>query len=99
MAQPTEGPWAYGPTGSRMRDEYSQPFAIAEANMKNLIAGVFGDVRGGIEVAEANARLIAGAPRVLLALIDLVRKIDMDMHDPIFYEARAAILEATGETP
>lgn len=42
--------------------------AVAEAGKTNLIAGIFGDTAGGLEAAEAHARLIAAAPELLLAL-------------------------------
>lgn len=64
-------PWAYYPTGKIMQG-YSQPFVIAEAGKTNLIAGIFGDTVGGLETAEANARLIAAAPGLLAALKELL---------------------------
>ena len=42
----TQTPWAHGRSGTRMERDYSQPFEIHEASNPNLIAGVFGDVRG-----------------------------------------------------
>jgi len=67
-AQHTRGPWSCGPSGWQMADNYSQPFNVYQSGVPNLIAGCFGDVRGGPEVAEANARLIAAAPDLLAAL-------------------------------
>lgn len=64
--QHTKGPWNYHPTGETMQG-YAQPFAVADDSHLNLVAGVFGDGRGGIEAAEANARLIAAAPDLLAA--------------------------------
>jgi hypothetical protein len=61
----TLGPWLFSASGAVMQG-YSQPFAIAEAGKPNLVAGCFGDVRGGHETAEANARLIAAAPDLYL---------------------------------
>lgn len=63
----TPGPWWHGPSGPIM-EGYSQPFAVAQRGTANLVAGVFGDVRGGKNTAEANARLIAAAPELLTAL-------------------------------
>lgn len=57
----TPGKWHYAPTGKVMQG-YSQPYGIMQEGYENLVAGVFGDVKGGKEVAEANARLIAAAP-------------------------------------
>lgn len=70
--KPTPGPWVYTPAGRTMADSYSQPFAIAQDEKPNLIAGCFGDVRGGVETAEANARLIAAAPDMLALLRELI---------------------------
>lgn len=64
----TPGPWHHGTTGERMRDEYSQPFCVTQYGKANLIAGVFGDVQGGEDVAQANAHLLAAAPDLLAAL-------------------------------
>lgn len=56
----TSTPWTFGPTGATMHS-YSQPFAIAESGYANLVAGCFGDVRGGEDVAHANAAFIVRA--------------------------------------
>lgn len=72
-AKHTPGPWAYGPTGETMQ-RYSQPFGIIEHGTKNLIAGVFGDVKGGEKTAKANAKLISQAPAMLDALKDIAQK-------------------------
>lgn len=54
----TFGKWhANGPTGPVMQG-YSQPWCVAVEDQPILIAGCFGDIPGGIEAAEANARLI-----------------------------------------
>ncbi len=65
MSKFTNGPWRYSPAGRNMRDNYSQSFAVAQDGEPNLIAGCFIDVRGGDDVARANARLIAAAPDLL----------------------------------
>lgn len=55
-AKHTPGPWMYTSTGPVMQG-YTQPFCIAQTSANNLIAGVFGDVHGGVEIAKANAAL------------------------------------------
>ena len=47
---------------------YSQPYGVTQVGHANMVAGVFGDVRGGEATAEANARLIAAAPELAEAL-------------------------------
>ena len=69
--KPTPGPWVAASAGPVMREGYKQPFAIGEKGKPNLIAGVFGDVKGGPEVAEANAKMIAATPEA----IDLLEQI------------------------
>lgn len=64
MAEHSPGPWIYTTTGPTMRG-YSQPFAVAQRGDTNLVCGVFGDTRGGLSVAEANAGLISAAPELL----------------------------------
>lgn len=61
MGGHTPTPWLFTPSGSTMRDDYCQPFAVAETGKPNLICGCFGDVAGGREVAEANAAFIVEA--------------------------------------
>ncbi len=69
-AKATKGPWLFAPSGPRMAEAYSQPFAIYEALNENLIAGVFGDVRGGESVARANAALLAHSFNVLPEVVE-----------------------------
>lgn len=54
-------PWSKVTTGQIMTEQYNQPFAVTQKGEPNLIAGTFGDVKGGIEVAEANAAFIVRA--------------------------------------
>lgn len=64
----TDGPWTVGTTGGEMR-AHAQSLAIVDLNNgPNLIAGVYGDVRGGEDTATANARLLAAAPLLLVSL-------------------------------
>ena len=95
----TPGPWIHAHSGPVMQG-YSQPFAIAQKGERNLVAGVFGDVKGGVDVTEANARLIAAAPELLEALKTVVDGVVMIFpsivnSSPII-AARAAIAKAEG---
>ncbi len=67
----TPGPWNDASTGEKMRKEYSQPYGVAQLGVPNLIAGVFGDGRGGEDAAKANAKAI-GALSDLLAALELL---------------------------
>lgn len=80
MSAHTPGPWMHATAGATMRG-YSQPFAIAEHGKSNLIAGCFGDVKGGEEVAEANARLISAAPDLLEAGVTLCDAVERYLND------------------
>ncbi len=91
-AKHTPGPWASGIAGQRMTDDYTQPFAVYEANKPNLVAGCFGDVDGGSAVAQANSRLIAAAPDLLEALTDLLGA--YEGADRFSMAARAALAKA-----
>lgn len=69
----TKTPWGACPAGVNMRENYSQDFAVYEAGTSaNLIAGLFGDVKGGAETAEANAALIVKAVNAFDELITFV---------------------------
>ena len=74
MTEPkfTKGPWVTVTTGPRMKEEYTQPFAVVEHGSSNLICGCFGDVQGGYDVADANARLISASPDLYEALRGLI---------------------------
>ena len=61
MSAHTSGPWMWTTTGPHMADDYTQPYAISEHGKANLIAGVFGDVQGGDDIAQANAEFIVRA--------------------------------------
>lgn len=64
MSKHTPGPWRYATTGEVMCG-YGQPLGVAQEGKPNLVAGIFGDVSGGLPTADANARLIAAAPELL----------------------------------
>ncbi len=74
-AQHTPTPWKSATSGANMRENYSQPFAVFQGEA-NLVAGVFGDVRGGQGAARANAEFIVRAvnshAELLMALVELV---------------------------
>lgn len=72
----TPGPWQYSSTGPTMLG-YSQPYAVAQEGVPNLICGCFDDVNGGIDTAQANARLIAAAPDLYAALYELLKEYDI----------------------
>lgn len=97
-------PWHKCPTHGRMLETYSQTRAIVQAGKANLIAGVFGDVAGGEETAEANAELIVRAVNnhadLLAALIEaqatlLHNGIDTGPLPGISQRIRSAIAKAT----
>lgn len=89
-------PWAYYPTGKIMQG-YSQPFVIAEAGKTNLIAGIFGDTVGGLETAEANARLIAAAPDLLAALERITHEQGQTLNSKAVDQALSALSKARGQ--
>ncbi len=62
-----------------MRNEYSQPYGVAQLGTPNLIAGVFGDGRGGEDTAKANAKAIAALPDLLKALEFVTKYAGMQM--------------------
>lgn len=64
MSKHTPGPWIATKAGPTMAG-YSQGDAIASIEHNTLVAGCFSDVKGGPEIAEANAKLIAAAPELL----------------------------------
>lgn len=98
MSKHTPLPWATGPSGWRMTEEYNQPFGIYELGKPNLITGCFKDVKGGIEVTEANAAFIVRACNShyeLLEALKICRETIRDYHeyqhsgDPWEEDARA----------
>lgn len=91
MIQHTPGPWGVFPAGDTMKHTYSQPFAIGQVGQPNLIAGVFGDVRGGMVVADKNADLIAAGPELLAAANQALGFYDA-LSGP-HHEGEAAILD------
>lgn len=59
LPEHTPTPWYFVPTGDRMKKKYCQPFGVTTYEKNpTLIAGVFGDVRGGESVAKTNAHHI-----------------------------------------
>jgi hypothetical protein len=108
MGAHTKGPWEFGP-GYKPGDTRFDLFApggkqvIAQASYENMWLATY-----DVATDAANARLIASAPDLLKALLELVDHADqciarLDHHDagmmgnePID-AARAAIARATGE--
>ena len=76
----TPGHWNMGGTGSTMSEGYSQPFGIVQTGTANLVAGIFGDGRGGEDAAKANAAFIAASrsftPKGAQAVLDLIAYIE-----------------------
>lgn len=101
VEQFTPGPWFFCAAGPVIRG-YGQSFAVAEQGKPNLIAGCFGDVQGGPERAEANARLIAAAPAMYAALQAIAGAKFNCSHQQMWMAmqavAEAAIAQAIGET-
>jgi hypothetical protein len=100
----TPGPWRHAPTGPTMRG-YSQPFGVASVDYGPafLVCGCFGDIKGGPDEAEANARLIAAAPELLAALKECAERLQPHIkhtEDLVAHmSAVKAIAKATGEQP
>ena len=76
----TPGHWNMGGTGSTMREGYSQPFGIVQTGTANLVAGIFGDGRGGEDAARANASFIAASrsftPRAAQAVLVAIQTLE-----------------------
>ena len=94
QAKHTPGPWQV------TIDCGANVIRAAEKEVRDgVIAYMFSDcvasTWGGVN--EANARLIAAAPDLLAALIDVVGD-DESLQNPWRVAARAAIAKATGET-
>lgn len=84
----TPGPWAFAVSGTA--------FSItADADPVYVGYVEIPDRMSKVPLAEANARLIAAAPELLAALIQVVAVADRKTVE--FDAARAAIAKATGE--
>ncbi len=68
-------PWGVRQTGPVMAG-YTQPLAIVQDGEPNIIAGIFGDVAGGLPVAQANAHLITIAANNHEALRRVLQGLD-----------------------
>jgi len=90
----TPGPWkAFDNAGPKMQS-YSQSSGVVNPGSTQIICGCFKDI-GGVEVASANARLIAAAPELLEALEGVLQVADRATVE--FDAARAAIAKARGQ--
>lgn len=71
--------YAVGPTGQTMQG-YHQPWGVVThvpgSTGPSLVCGCFGDTDGGIEHAEANAKLFAASKELLEALQHCVHWFD-----------------------
>lgn len=83
MVDRTPTPWLMAPTGRKLQGQ-TQPFAIAETGTFNLIAALFGDVKGGEEVAKANAAFVV---RCVNSHADLVAALRCFLADERFQVA------------
>ena len=61
MTEHTPTPWGCGVAGRNMQEKYAQSRAVYQQGAANLVAGCFGDVRGGEAVAKANSEFIVRA--------------------------------------
>lgn len=85
-------PWRFAPAGGNMSKNYAQPFAIAQAGEANLIGGCFGDVRGGHDVAEANAAFIVRAVNAHDELVGALREgVEIEQGDLVGREWKEAV--------
>lgn len=85
MAEHTKGPWRVdGPNG------YINQIGIGPS---------IGAAYGAGEEVKANARLIAAAPELLEALLDLYNALDscIELTPKVLAKARAALAKARGE--
>jgi hypothetical protein len=104
-ARPTPIPWLWTYSGPVMSGKYHQPIAIAQYDAENLIAGCFGDVKGGEPVAIANAKLIVRAVNCHEELVAALKEItecaehwkhwaDYDRRPEALLRARTALAKA-----
>lgn len=90
----TPGPWMYAGAGAIKRD-----YTAIGCTDGETIASAWGHSNSGFFVSEeekeANARLIAAAPELFEALLDMVSD-HADLSEATLNFARAAIEKATG---
>lgn len=84
--QHTPGPWS----ASRIGNPYDQHMVYVEQTGRNIVTSCEG---------EANASLIAAAPELLSALVDICDSFEPDCSNWQVKNARAAIAKATGGKP
>lgn len=103
MNKHTPGPWKFG--SELMPEVFGDKFHISQQegapyteNYSDVATTISGEL---IEVQEANARLIAAAPDLLVALQDILNEFDNQVTNygdqPCQSNARAAIAKALGE--
>lgn len=92
QAKHTPGPWK---VVSQAVTQEVEVFEIAEVSHLRIICDGPGDGFSKAGTPEADARLIAAAPDLLAALIDVVGD-DETLQNPWRVAARAAIAKATG---
>jgi hypothetical protein len=101
MSRHTPGPWAYsrwdqfGDTRFYVAQAEGAPYTPDYSDVATLIAETVSDER--VQIQEANARLIAAAPELLEALVDVMfRHVPFSDKSPYAEKARAVIAKATG---
>ena len=91
---PTPGPWHW--VGTRLKPVYEGQSPVIGTILDDSGAMVYREashVKHAVDECEANWRLIAAAPDLLMALQVLMKT---DGGEPRFHVARAAIAKATG---
>lgn len=102
MSKHTPGPWRYIQRGTQVWGKSVGGCQMIES--EHLIADVCGwghlqYLPDGVEVQDANGRLIAAAPDLLeslKAMVKMITRTDMEFM-PEVHQACAAIAKATGE--
>jgi hypothetical protein len=90
MTKHTPGPWALRAQADRL-----EVFPVNELGLRPTLATIAKWSREGVNESNANARLIAAAPDLLAACLEVAQGYTTRGSEM----ARAAIAKATGEQP